>query len=313
MTPGQQQTQSHVELIRAPLEAVDALFEQQVSGQSNGTPPAEWGEKSFFMERLGYGDEERFADIPCLNDLDVIAGLPRHSLVRYRGLVQDIFEPEIYASVLHGRVPVSGQEPHMRFKTTKYRECVEPVVGVEFEDIGREGLGQRGTCYCVPLPGENAWSRAAAAAMGRHELRCTPVVSVTAGVQKRGRSKEDDVEMAPEEPVNPRRLCTEGTRTVSRAGGNGGVQSAADKAADFGLNFPLPCEAQHGRGASTPCIVKLYDSDAESLRLCDTIEVLGVLCINPELTNFQASRLDDIGLGSDARQPSSALVPRIHA
>jgi len=263
---------------------------------------------------LGCEDEERFADIPCLNDYDVITGIPPHSLVRYRGLVQDVFEPEIYASLLRGRVPVTDQDTPTKFITTKYRECVEPVAGMELEDMGRDGFGQRGACYCVPLPGESAWSRAAAAAARRQQLHCVPSASATVGAaQKRGRSEDDDVEMGSEEPAKPRKQCTEGTRAMSKTCGNNGARSTADKAADFGLNFPLSWEAQHGRGASMPCIVKLYDDDAESLRLCDTIEILGVLCMNPELTNFQASHLDEIGLGSDARQPSAALVPRIHA
>lgn len=141
-------------------------------------------------------------------------------------------------------------------------------------------------------------------------MGCAPFASGTK--QKRRRSDDDDVEMASEEPTKSRKPCTQGTPAAPRAAGAGGGRSAADMAADFGLNFPLPWEQQHGRGASTPCIVKLYDSDAESLRLCETVEVLGVLCINPELTSFQASPLEGFGLG-DARQPSSALVPRIHA
>jgi len=307
-----QQLYTRTDLLQAPLQAVDALFAQQVSAACNVAPPTEWGEKSFFVETLGLKDEERFAEIPCINDVDVVAGIPPFSLVRYRGLVQDIFEPEIYASVLRGRVSVGGQETQTKV-TTKYRECVEPTLGVELEDMGREGLGQRGTCYCVPLPGQSSWSRAATASTGQQAVQAAPVTSVTAGAtQKRGRSKDNDVEMATEEPTKSRKPCTQVALTVPRTGGADGGRSAADMAADFGLNFPLPWEQQHGRGASTPCIVKLYDSDAESLRLCDTVEILGVLCINPELTSFQASPLDGMGLG-DARHPSSALVPRIHA
>jgi len=310
MVLGLNQKYSRADLLRMPLQVVDALFTQQASAAGSGAPPAEWGEKSFFMESLGLSDEERFAEIPCINDVGVVASIPPFSLVRYRGLVQDIFEPEIYASVLRGRVQDAGQEAQLRMMTTKYRECVDPAIGFELEDMGREGLGQRGTCYCVPLPGESAWSRIATAATGQQAI---PVASVTAGaMQKRGRSEDEDVEMVTEEPAKSRRPCTQGTLVASRTGGSGGGRSAADMAADFGLNFPLPWEQQHGRGASTPCIVKMYDNDAESLRLCETVEVLGVLCINPELTSFQASPLEGIGLG-DARQPSSALVPRIHA
>jgi hypothetical protein len=56
---------------------------------------------------------------------------------------------------------------------------------------------------------------------------------------------------------------------------------------------------------AVPCIVKLYDDDADSLRVCETVEVIGVFCVDPELASF-----DD---WNDARHPSASLVPRIHA
>jgi len=82
---------------------------------------------------------------------------------------------------------------------------------------------------------------------------------------------------------------------------------------EFGLNFPLPSEEKHGSGASTPCMVKLYDADAEAVRMCDCVEIVGVLCINPEIADFDPTPLCDAGPGRDARHPSTALVPRIHA
>jgi hypothetical protein len=51
----------------------------------------------------------------------------------------------------------------------------------------------------------------------------------------------------------------------------------------------------------------------EALRLCETVEIIGVLCLNPELASFDSAPMDEWGLGRDARTPSTALVPRLHA
>jgi len=84
-------------------------------------------------------------------------------------------------------------------------------------------------------------------------------------------------------------------------------------AEDFGLNFPIPLEERRGRGSSTACIVKLYDEDAEALRVCDIVEVIGVLCVDPEIADLSEMRGQMEDEWRDARHPSTALVPRLHA
>lgn len=71
----------------------------------------------------------------------------------------------------------------------------------------------------------------------------------------------------------------------------------------------MPSEEQPGQALSVACIVKLYDQDAERFRLCDAVEVVGVLCMNPEAANFGAK---DEAPFWDARNPSTSLVPRLH-
>jgi len=100
-------------------------------------------------------------------------------------------------------------------------------------------------------------------------------------------------------------------RTAASSRAASTTVSGSQNADEFGLNFPLPWEERRGSGASTACIVKLYDRDAEALRLCETVEIVGVLCVNPEMANLEPSRGEI--LGGDARQPSTALVPRLHA
>eukprot|EP00971_Amphidinium_carterae_P091010 1801336-Amphidinium_carterae.1 len=76
----------------------------------------------------------------------------------------------------------------------------------------------------------------------------------------------------------------------------------------FGLNFPVPCSDSPASGAATACIVKLYDEDAERVRVGDTVELIGVLCINPEGANFESDAWDP----QNACDPSTAFVPRLH-
>jgi len=104
------------------------------------------------------------------------------------------------------------------------------------------------------------------------------------------------------------------TATSPRGGGRHPELEEEEKlltADDFGLNFPLPWEEARGSAVAKPCIVKTYDNDAEILRLGDVVEVLGVLCINPQLANLEAP-LEGV-FENDARHPSTSLVPRLHS
>jgi len=294
------------EQIKAPLSVIDALFAQSVAA-SGGSGPllAKWGEKEQFLQALGLADEEAFSQIPCLNEVDLVESLRPFSLVRYRGLVQDVFEPEIYSAVIEeaDAAEAPSTKPSCLL-TTKYRECVEPAPGRVLRDLGHKAYSQRGACYCVPLPAESSWtqkgSTCPAAAQPGLSLSDPP------RSKKRGRDDED-VTMEPEMTRPSKQEVT--VPPPPKPYGRANELCSAD---EFGLNFPLAWEERRGRGSSTACIVKTYDEDQESLRLCDAVEIVGVLCVNPEVANFESSPLGD-SLCRDARDPSTSMVPRLHA
>mmetsp|Transcript_125511 Transcript_125511/g.313561 ORF Transcript_125511/g.313561 Transcript_125511/m.313561 type:complete len:638 (-) Transcript_125511:285-2198(-) len=300
--------------ISQPLALIDALFD--ASNAAQGPPGAEWGEREHFIRTLGLEDEQNYAKIPCLNDQNLVENLPPFSLVRYRALVQDVFEPEIYISCLEEHdegMPAEPKPP--RLVTTKYRESVEPAPGREFRETSDNALSQRGACYCVPMPGESAWAREAAARWGTTAKTPQPAksaaTSLTPAPSKKRAQPDEDVEMDDGIPggVQCARAFRRGRTNASQSAST--TVSGAPNADEFGLNLPLPWEERRGIGASTACIVKLYDNDAEALRLSDTVEIVGILCINPEMANLEPSQGE--GLWNDARQPSTALVPRLHA
>jgi len=312
-----------------PLAVIDSLFSQCIA--TGKGPAPEWGEQDHFKRILCLDDEESFAKIPCINDIEMAATVPPFTLVRYRCLVQDIFEPEIYAAFFeeHDANAGAGSTPApARILTSKYRECVEPAPGKRLEDLGAAGMQQRGVCYCVPIPGESLWAREAALSFARASgaVWCNQATSGTASSKPLKRGRDEDVDMsmsAPEgqklrsetsEPqtgnVDTPSSTAKGASCISSNDSSGPGPRSAD---EFGLNFPLPWEERPGHGQATACIVKLYDDDAESLRLCETVEILGILCINPELADFDATPLAESGLDRDGRRPSTSLVPRLHA
>lgn len=302
-----------IDSIRDPLAVIDSLFAPHATATltAGAKLPSEWGEKAHFVQALGLQDEENFCKVPCLNDVAMAETVPPFSLVRYRCLVQDVFDPEVYSAVFQESDAAS--DATSRLLTTKYRECTpNPLPGKVIKDLGRDGMSQRGAYYCVPLPGETAWARSAAAAGGltpRGGNRPPTHSSV-----KRSRPDED-VDMSENVPAPPSAGPDTDARLLRKPRGNTDMVSAgADASAigsdQFGLNFPLPWEERRGFGSSTACIVKLYDDDAESLKVCESIEILGVLCIDPELANLGQEQEPFF---ADARNPSSALIPRLHA
>lgn len=280
--------------ISNPLGVIDELFahERNYAKDQNQLPPGKWNEKAHFLRSLQLADEENFAKIPCLNDVAVVEDIAPFTLVRYRCLVQDIFEPEMYNMFLLEKDGAS-----QRLVTTKYRESYFSE-GKDLQEVGRGGLSSRGAYYCVPLPGETAWSRATS-----KQQISKVVVSST----KRGRDEDVDMEGPNEtqhgETEMPSRPQQRSKIDAPVPKPSQGIQNADS----FGLNLPLPWESQKSR----PCIVKLYDEDADSLKVCETVEILGILCIDPSLANL-GEQVATSWPFPDARSPSTALVPRLH-
>jgi len=296
--------------IAQPLSVIDELFNRHLAGGHE--PSAEWGERKHFTNVLGLDDEERFAQIPCLNEVEVVDSLPPFSLVRYRGLVQDVFEPEIYEAVVQENDDITGDS---RPVTTKYRELIASVPGKTHKSLGHASYSQRGAYYCVPLPGETEWAQATAAAwsLAGGGVAKTPVEVAHSNRPKRTRPDED-MEMNAEamqpppkcEPQEKRHTSSSSARP--RASGKPRRQTAEQ----FGLNFPIPSEEGRVGGKALACMVKLYDDDAETVRLCEAVEFVGVLCVNPEVASF--NDMDAFsGCAWDARHPSCSFVPRLHA
>uniref|UniRef100_A0A3Q2CGN7 Mini-chromosome maintenance complex-binding protein n=1 Tax=Cyprinodon variegatus TaxID=28743 RepID=A0A3Q2CGN7_CYPVA len=217
--------------------------------------------------------------VPSLNDVP-LHYLKPNSLVKFRCLIQDMFDPEFYMGVYETVDP-----------STKAKVCASslPLLQI-FVDLNSKSTvtAERQTFYCVPIPGEN---------------QAVPSTSYVPSRQKRSYEEDEEMESATEQHGNGdcKRQETEAP------------SSQAASASHLDLNFPLPGE----KGPS--CLVKVYE-DWDSFKLNDTLEVYGVLSVSPALSALAEEKdafLDPTESMETAEElrvhcPPASLVPRLH-
>ncbi|CAI5995073.1 unnamed protein product [Closterium sp. NIES-64] len=321
------------DLLANPLGAVRVLFDRevhrlrsaaQIGGQGGGDGGAaqeamkrqlaegDWGVRTLvdeFLFRDGNIDK-----VPEINSVGV-DHVPVGSLVRFRGMVQDMWGTEFYQGLYkRSRQPPSASPsgssapPSPPWRTTKY---TDGDCGGGMGGDGAEGLGEgaadfgsiweRRLLYCVPVPGEQPWARAlrdggreGRGNRGRGEGGSGGEEG--GGAEKRGREEGDaelmgmDVEtrVAPSEAGESKRqattavanttaaaIPTSSSNTMAQLGSTG---AAGDAPPFVDLHFPLGPSASASHGPPLlPCIVKLYDSVESQVKLNQVVEFVGVV------------------------------------
>ncbi|XP_072293289.1 mini-chromosome maintenance complex-binding protein [Eucyclogobius newberryi] len=281
-----------------PLSVVEAMF-----GETQNSPDSKWEAKAagFFQEQLK--EKENQTSVPSLNDIP-LHYLKPNSLVKFRCLIQDMFDPEFYLGVYETTDPSTKAKV---LKCGKYRDVADS--GIDFQSENAV-TSERQTFYCVPIPGENPWVKDCHAAASQ-----AWVVPSTSYVPTRHkRSYEEDEGDA---------MDTQQTGPQTEHHGNGDCKrqeteapsNRTSTAAPLDLNFPLPGE----RGPS--CLVKVYE-DWDKFKVNDVLEVYGILSVSPALSALadekESSALldpsDSMETAEEQRVhcPPASLVPRLH-
>ncbi|XP_029926043.1 mini-chromosome maintenance complex-binding protein [Myripristis murdjan] len=292
--------------INNPLGVVEGMF---ASSQNN--PESGWEAKAvlFFKEQLK--DKEAHTSVPSLNDVP-LHYLKPNSLVRFRCLIQDMFDPEFYMGAYETVDPSTKARV---LRCGKYKDVTE--CGVDLNSRNTV-TAERQTFYCVPIPGENPWVKESLA--GSSQARVVPSTSYVPSRQKRSYEEDDDMDTQPQKQREPHT----GPQSHTEPHGNGDCKrqeteapsSQTTSASHLDLNFPLPGE----KGPS--CLVKVYE-DWDSFKLNDTLEVYGILSVSPALSalaeekDASSSLLDPAECMETAEEqrvhsPPASLVPRLH-
>ncbi|NXU83779.1 MCMBP protein, partial [Xiphorhynchus elegans] len=301
-----------------PLSIVRGFFAQNV-------PNSDWEKKvtEYFKEKLKENNATNW--VPSLNDVPVHYLKP-NSLVKFRCMVQDMFDPEFYMGV-YETVDSNTNARVLHFG--KYRDVAEcgPQQEIDLNSSQTVTL-ERQTFYCVPVPGESAWSVVVLnpqfyAYTSASQARVSPSTSYTPSRHKRSYEEDEDMDLHPSKQkeqhmgnnsggdihgcVEPKRLETEAPA--------GHHLISPNCSPPLDLNFPLPGE----KGPA--CLVKIYES-WESFKVNDVLEVYGILSVDPVLSivnneERDSSALDPMECMDTAEEqrvhsPPASLVPRIH-
>lgn len=289
-----------------PLSVINSLFDGDCKSHSEKV-------LSYFGKRLE--DTKSAAWIPLLNG-SAPHDFPAGSLVRFRCMVQDMYDPEFYLGAYEVLDTTSNSKKLVSGMFGDIARCQEN----EQLDIDSPNniTMDRQTLYCVPIPGESKWTKEGYLASSKASLARPASTSASNIRSKRTLEEEDgcgDVtseQVAMEtEDVQNNGLDSSNKRTKTAIVDNG---TNASRVAD--LNFPLPGEQ------GPACLVKIY---TECTKICvnDMLEVVGVLSNDPALASFPDEEkkssfvepaTDMVGVEEEmAHSPPPSLVPRLHA
>lgn len=278
--------------LRNPLGAVRFMFDKAVSA---GADPSklgrgDWGAAELFHKFIF--QDGGLLRIPELNSVKLDSIQP-NSLVRFRGMVQDMFETEFY---------IGAFKDGSSWKTNKYAD----VASVQMAPNAQMEMWDRRLLYCVPVPGENTWVREASTFKDCIALGSIPT-------QQRGKRERDasdatmdtesmDVEVGASNEVKRQR--EEGVASCCPMETHEGQSNGIE----FDLNMPL------GETKSLPCLVKMYDGLDAELKLNDIAEFIGVFTFDPELSApiVQDTTGNSLFDEDISRHLPASKVPRLH-
>ncbi|XP_043192405.1 mini-chromosome maintenance complex-binding protein-like [Amphibalanus amphitrite] len=298
------------EMINASLEAwltapLDEIGRRFSAGLAAGLSAAA-------AEQQAAAALTEFASQPDIwRQLPLLNATPSHAwragrLARFRGMVQDMHDPEFYLRAFGVRGAGAT-----RTACGRYRDVVDCGPD-EALDPDVQETGDRQTLRCVTVPRRTPWSR-------EEDRPAAPPTETGSGERESSAAKrthedeEEDCEMQEEttaEDGEKKVRTTNGSAnsTAPATGGeNSSEQSAASvAAAAVARDLPIP-----GSDAMV-CLVKVY-SDEHELALNDLVEFVGVVTLDPTLA--AAPEVEDAMEADEAaaHHPPPSLAPRLHA
>eukprot|EP00798_Chlamydomonas_sp_ICE-L_P004636 gene4636-14832_t len=314
-TPAPMPAPTLTEAITKPLSVVEGLFKQA------GCPAKDkedFGVREFFTKLVA--DPQGYEQVPYLTSANADL-LPNNSLVRFRGVVQDMMTPEYYAG--------AAQRADGTWCTSKYNDGL-PEGQVAEDDNSR--MWERKPLYCATIPSLSPWAQPAST------VNATASIVQDSGKAKRGRDDDSDMAVDTDAAMEHDQNKSELHSAAAAADGRGGSCCASKKACgvdermkDQGGEAAAPAEDSFQAG---DCIVYVYDKGAEgtdnmalhdmvydegaegtdNVVLHDMVEVVGVLSKLPQLASMHMGVADDgdmdMGMKEHlANHPPTSQVP----
>lgn len=255
--------------------------------------PQKWIEDEENLLKL-LDDHRVWDKIPLLN-ANELHHLKNATLVRFRGMIQDMQSPEYYLEKFE-IVNLKTNENSIR--NGKYFDAAlsNEDEAVDFNSE-KNITAERQTYVVISVPGINDWVQV----IEKEKYKIWFDTPVTNKQVKRSHEEIETEDVENQEPTtstdNEKKSCiessnyTDGKRSLSK---------------EYILNFPLPTRT------GKACHLKVYQN-ANELKLNDIYEFVGFLAIDP-LTETDYQECDEIDnkMELEVLHPPSSLVPRIH-
>lgn len=257
------------------------------------------------------------AQIPLLN-CTPLHDLRDNALVRFRGMIQDMQDPECFLERYEVRRKDDGSL--LRVQDGKYRDVLVMDKNEEVVDFqaGNNKYGERRSMFVISIPGYNSW---AVECEQKMNLGRQPTVVGGSGelLSSGKRPLGDDEEMETDDPAVDRdspfkkpMLPVEPSAKAQQACSSKSASSSESKqkvlSAEYLLNSPISDRP------SKACLVKLY-SNYDDCALNSLVDVVGFLSVDPALdgSTDQMDDFEDEMSEHQATNPPPSLIPRIHA
>ncbi|KAE8706458.1 Mini-chromosome maintenance complex-binding protein [Hibiscus syriacus] len=245
-----------------PLGAVRLTFEKAVGlGSETPTHPSafngkDWGALEVFRNFLF--QESGLSKVPILNP-KTLRWAQHNSLVRYRGMIQDMLGNEFYV----GAYKDGGSS----WRTNKFTD----VSQYPMESPSDTCIWERRLLYCIPVPGHSSWT----------EPSCDmdSNSSSSQSREKRRRMNDEDgdpMDLVPEDEVK--------SSPIAKKMREDGHPSTSPEPMDLktASSSSTMSMFQFDDKDNLPCLVKIYDSPESDLKLNDVFEFIGVLTFDLE-------------------------------
>ncbi|KAF7830871.1 mini-chromosome maintenance complex-binding protein [Senna tora] len=240
-----------------PLGVVRSTFEKAVA---SGSDPAsfdgkDWGIIDLFNDFLSHQ--------PTLSRVHsaTLRLVQPNTLVRFRGMIQDMFGNELYVGAYKVFLLLSDGSV---WRTNKFMD----VAQFPIDSSADKRMWERRLLYCVPVPGQNAWTETSSEAFMNHYMDWT---SQQREKRRRADEESNDCEVSGDEVQ-----CSPDTKKM-REDEHPSLPSlshgAMAESSSSGMSI-VP-------GLDGSFLVKIYDSLESDLKLNDVFEFVGVLASDP--------------------------------
>nr|XP_014090361.1 mini-chromosome maintenance complex-binding protein isoform X1 [Bactrocera oleae] len=255
-------------------------------------------------------DPKLWSEIPLLN-YTALHDLKDMNIVRFRGMIQDMLDPEMYLE----RYEIVKEDNTCRVQEGKFRDCLLLNEGERVNHDAKENVhGERRTFFVISIPGLNNWCQEYESKCSRNNFPKPVETEKTGGKKRSAPMEEEDIHVeidttvrhAVDYDVNKRQRIGE---KLNNAFDNNEVNHTSNSVIgmEYHLNSPIPSRP------SKACMVKIYN-DFEKFKLNTIIDVVGFLSVNPVLdaTTMDVDAFDNIN-EIQAQNPPPSLIPRLHA